>query len=180
MTAMQGSDSGWMMNFKQDIKDLRRPSQGYNSDKFTITGLLQHDKDFSIFNYLVRKAKLECILDSYVTDCTILIPSDTFLRKKYPEQFFVSINYLAAKDIVLSQILNKSVTLQMLMSSDSLRLPTKHRSGRYLSINSNYCPTTNIITINNFAKIIEGNIMLNNGIVHITDNLLFPLDCSND
>ena len=71
---MQGSDSGWMMNFKQDIKDLRRPSQGYNSDKFTITGLLQHDKDFSIFNYLVRKAKLECILDSYVTDCTILIP----------------------------------------------------------------------------------------------------------
>ena len=51
----------------------------------------------------------------------------------------------------------------MLMSSDSLRLPTKHRSGRYLSINSNYCPTTNIITINNciveFMKWETSNIM---------------------
>ena len=28
MTAMQGSDPSWMLNFTKEIKDLRKPSKG--------------------------------------------------------------------------------------------------------------------------------------------------------
>ena len=57
MTAMQGSDPGWMLTFTKEIKDLRKPNAGLNADRFTIAGLLQHNKDFSLFNYWLGEQK---------------------------------------------------------------------------------------------------------------------------
>jgi len=180
MTAMQGSDPGWMMNFTKEIKDLRKPRTGLDTNKFTISGLIEHNPDCTIFNYLVRKAKLECILNNDVTNLTVFIPSDNAIKQKYPEWYFVNTGYLAAKDIVLSQLLNRKVTLEMMMSSEGLVLPTHHRTGPYKSIYTSYIPQTHRIIVNNMGNILEGNIMVNNGIIHIVDNFLFAPNCSNN
>tara|TARA_A100001011_G_scaffold154103_1_gene162544 strand:+ start:372 stop:914 length:543 start_codon:yes stop_codon:yes gene_type:complete len=180
MTSMYGSDPGWMLTFTKEIKDLRKPNPGLQSDEYTIAGLLQHNPDFSLFNFIVKRAKLEYILNSYDTNLTLLVPSDTYLKALYPEWFFVSMDYLAAKDFVQSHLLNRKVTLEMLMSSEGMRLPTHHRTGRFKSIYCSYTPRINKININNNARIIEGNIMLNNGIIHVIDNFVFPPDCSNN
>ena len=180
MTAMQGSDPGWMLNFTKEIKDLRKPNTGLNTSKYTIAGMLQHNPDCTIFNYLIRKAKLECILNDDMTNLTLFVPSDEAIKQQYPEWYFVNTGYLAAKDIVLSQLLNRKVTLEMLMSSQGLTLPTHHRTGPLKSIFTSYIPETHNIVVNNMAIILEGNIMVNNGIVHVVNNFLFPPDCANN
>ena len=180
MTSMQGSDPSWMLNFTKEVKDLRKPNSGLNTDRFTLSGLLQHNPDFTIFNYLVRRAKLEHILNDYVTNLTLFVPSDTFLKNLYPEWFFVSTDYLAAKDFVLAHLVNRKVTLEMLMSSEGMQIQTHHRTGRFKSFYTSYVPGPHEIRLNNNAKIIEGNIMLNNGIIHVIDNFIFPPDCSNN
>ena len=177
---MQGSDPGWMLTFTKEIKDLRKPNAGLNADRFTIAGLLQHNKDFSLFNYLVRRAKMEDILNDYSSNFTLFVPSDEYLSKLYPEWFFVSTDYMAAKDFVLAHMVNRKVTLEMLMSSEGLRLPTHHRTGRFSSFYSSYIPKLKEIILNNNAKVEEGNIMVNNGIVHVISNFIFPPDCSNN
>jgi len=119
-----------------------------------------------------------------LNDCssnfTLFVPSDKYLSKLYPEWFFVSTDYMAARDFVLAHMVNRKVTLEMLMSSEGLRLPTHHRTGRFNSFSCSYIPQSQEIIINSNAKVIEGNIMLNNGIVHVIDNFIFPPDCSNN
>lgn len=180
MTAMQGSDPGWMLTFTKEVKDLRKPNAGLKTTEFTLSGLLQHSPDFTLFNYLVRRAKLENILNDFMTNATLFVPSDIYLKALYPDWFFVSTDYLAAKDFVLSHLLNRKVTLEMLMSSDGMRVQTHHRTGRFKSFYTSYVPKTHELRLNNNAKIIEGNIMVNNGIVHVIDNFIFPPDCSNN
>jgi len=180
MTAMQGSDPGWMLTFTKEVKDLRKPNPGLRTSEFTLSGLLQHNPDFTLFNYLVRRAKLEYILNDFNTNLTLFVPSDTYLKSLYPEWFFVSTDYLAAKDFVLSHLLNRKITLEMLMSSEGMQLQTHHRTGRFKSFYLSYVPKTHEILLNNNAKIIEGNIMVDNGIIHVIDNFIFPPDCSNN
>ena len=50
MTAMQGSDPGWMLTFTKEVKDLRKPNPGLKTNEFTLSGLLQHNPDFTLFN----------------------------------------------------------------------------------------------------------------------------------
>ena len=180
MTAMQGSDPSWMLNFTKEIQDLRKPSKGLETSEFTLAGLLQNNSNWTLFNYLVRRAKLENILNDLSSNYTLFVPSDLYLRSRYQETFFVNTDYLAAKDFVLSHIVNRKFTLEMLMSSEGMQIQTHHRTGRFKSFYCTYIPNTHEIQINNNAKIIEGNIMVNNGIVHVIDNFIFPCDCSNN
>jgi uncharacterized surface protein with fasciclin (FAS1) repeats len=180
MTAMHGSDPGWMLTFTKEVKDLRKPNPGLKTNEFTLSGLLQHNPDFTLFNYLVRRAKLENILNDFSTNLTLFVPSDAYLKSLYPDWFFVSTDYLAAKDFVLSHLLNRKITLEMLMSSEGMLVQTHHRTGRFKSFYTSYVPKTHEIRLNNNAKIIEGNIMVNNGIIHVIDNFIFPPDCSNN
>ena len=80
---MQSSDPGWMLNYTKEIQDLRKPNTGLVTNQYTLSGLLQHNADFSLFNFLVRKAKLECILNDYMTNLTLFVPSDSYLKKLY-------------------------------------------------------------------------------------------------
>jgi len=180
MTAMQGSDPGWMLTFTKEVKDLRKPNPGLKTAEFTLSGLLQHNPDFTLFNYMVRRAKLESILNDFTTNATLFVPSDVYLKSLYPDWFFVSTDYLAAKDFVLSHLLNRKITLEMLMSSEGMLIQTQHRTGRFKSFYTSYVPKTHELLLNNNAKIIEGNIMVNNGIIHVIDNFIFPPDCSNN
>ena len=178
MTSIYGTDPSWILNYRKTIPTLQRPNRGLDTNKFTISGLLQNNEDFSIFNFLVRRAKLECIFDQYVTDLTVFVPSDSSLRQIYDDSLWVSIDYLAAKNIVLAHILERKVTKEMLMSSEGLRHTTKHHVGPYCSFISSYNPQNQNIVLNSNAKVVDSNMMINNGIIHTLDNLIFSPDCS--
>ena len=175
MTAMQGSDSGWMLNFTKEIKDLNSPNLGYFSNKYTILGYIQNNTDCSIFDFIVRRAKMEAILDNLNENITIFIPSNKYLLSRYSEQNLLNIDYLIAKNIVFAHIVEKKITLEMLMNSRSHLLNTKHRVGIYKSLYTKYCTKNNIININD-SQILEGNIMVQNGLIHILNNFTFTLD----
>ena len=140
MTSMHGTDPSWMLNFTKEIQDLRKPQTGLVTNRYTLAGLLQHDPEFSLFNFIVRKAKLECILNDYSANLTLMVPSDRYLKSRYPDWFFVSMDYLGAKEIVYAHLLNRKVTLEMLMSSEGQRLSTYQRHGRFNSFYTSYNP----------------------------------------
>lgn len=180
MTSMHGTDPNWMLTHTYDIKDLRKINLGLDTNQYTLSGLIQNTTTFSLFNFLLRKAKLEYILDDLSTNFTLFIPCDDSLKQKYPEWFFVSIDYLAAKEIILSHIVNRRVTSEMLSSSDGMQLSTNMRTGRFGSFYCGYDHQSKNIIINNRTKIIDINIMLNNGIIHVIDDFIFAPDCSNN
>ena len=179
MTSMQGSDSGWLLNFTKEVKDLNRPNLGYISNKYTIMGLIENNSDFTIFNFIVRKARYEMILDNLSENITLFVPSDKQLLEKYPLWFFESMDYLSAKEMVMSHIIERKITLEMLMNSNAQRFVTKHRTGRFKTLYTSYTKDYHMVTINE-SKIIEGNMMLQNGIIHVTDDFVFRPDCSNN
>jgi len=171
MVSMQGTDPSWMLTFTKDIKDLNRPNLGYQTDKFTIMGLIQNNEDFSLFNYVVRKAKYEKILDNLNENMTVFIPSNCHIKNKYPEEFFINLDYLNAKKIVMAHIVNKKITMEMITNSDIQSLITRHRSGIYKYLYTMLDLDKNIYI--NDTIIVEGNMLLQNGIVHVIDNFVF-------
>lgn len=151
-----------------DIPDYRKPLTQFNTRAGSIMGLLQHNKDFSKFKFLVELANMEGILDDPQANCTVFVPSDVYLKDKYSDSLFVNMDRGTAKKIVQYSIIDRRIGYELLSASPAIYYFTRLKATPKL-----LCETVNGQTkLNGCAVIVKPNVPLNNGLIHVVDNLL--------
>jgi len=158
---------------KEDLRYI--PSKPYVYDKNSVAGFLQQ-KDFSIFAYLFRIAKMDILADQKQFTSTLFVCPDELLRKQFGgDEFFMNLDRNSIVKLLNIHILTRSFNEMSLRS-------------RQLSIVNTRNPVTKLTLINNGreqpleidapknkgCRIVSNQIQTNNGMVYVIDQLLIP------
>ena len=134
---------------------------------------LQQDSRFSMFKQIVDKAGYASFLNTYGT-YTLFAPDNDGVKAYLAASGKSSIDNIdasTAKDLVSISIITDTIGSQ-LFSDGKLRTPTT--SGQYLITGAVHVGDVTNIVINKQANLIQGNIRVGNGIIHVIDNMLIP------
>ena len=134
--------------------------------------LVQH-KEFRLFKYLVEIAQLENIFNDVQLNITVFIPEDKNLLKFYPENMILNMEKYQALKIVNYNSLPTKINIKEISSSKSMKLNTKIR-GHLIYTNAENGIISLIGEFNNSVKILKGDIIVNNALIHITNTILLP------
>jgi uncharacterized surface protein with fasciclin (FAS1) repeats len=138
---------------------------------YTLMGVIGNNSDFSIFAGIVEKARYSGKLSDQQADFTIFVPSDTELRMKYSKIFLENIDYGLARQILAFSMMNRKIDKYLLQSSPVSIFPTLDRS------NSMHINTVSCVThLPNNTTVIHFNHPAKNGIIHVIDNFLIPVE----
>jgi len=140
--------------------------------KGSIMYLINTHPDFNYFSYIIRLAELDIILDNIQADFTLFVPSDTEIKMKYKyDDFLLTMDQSTAKSIVLSSLLDYRIPSEILQNSPASYFNTKYPPNRLFvtNINAN-------TRINNFMNVIHFDIICTNGIIHVVNKLMNPLE----
>lgn len=173
MVSQQGYNELNDLKFTYNIKDLNKPNTVQKTNPNTILGLLEDNKDFSIFYNLIVLAKLEYKFADNKSRYTLLIPSDEYLKKLYNMNLFINMDNYTARELILYHTLNRQITYDMFVSSNAMYLDTMIDKSLNSTILSEKCPDNGIV-LNNRARIVVGNIIRSNGIIHVLSDMLIP------
>jgi len=136
--------------------------------------LVQNSKQFSIYKFLVSKADLEYDFNGIQFDSTVFVPSDTSLAKLWDMNVFMNMEKHQAMRMIKYNALSRKVKMRELTSSESMKLDTKIR-GHLIYTNSDGKGLTMIGEKNGGpVNVVNGDIIVNNALVHLTDNFLLP------
>lgn len=150
-----------------DIPDLR----GNVKQEFyptSLMGIIDTHQDFTKFKYMVQLAKLEYILNDPQADFTLFVPSDTAL-KDIEEGIFINMDIAVARHIVKSSMMDRKIPSEILKDVPVAYFITKDSPNKLLI--SNISDKT---YINTDINIIDFDMEASNGIIHVTDKLIFP------
>jgi len=158
------------MNFTHmfNMTDFRGPYPKREPCKDTLLGKITNNPDFTKFNFMVRRAGLEEFLNSPQANFTIFIPSDKALQFINAD-IFTNMDILTARKIVKTSMLYEKIPAKILEDSPAAYYYTTDTVNRLFITNIN-----GVTYINNNIKIIEKDIILNNGLIHVIDNLIIP------
>ena len=158
------------MNFTHmfDFTDLRGPYPKREPCKNSLLGIITNNPDFKKFNFMVRRAGLEEFLNSPQANFTIFVPSDKALDF-ISEDLFTNMDILTARRIVKTSMLYERIPAKILEDSPAAYYYTTDTTNRLFITN-----LSGITYINNNIKLIEKDILLDNGIIHVIDNLIIP------
>jgi len=138
-----------------------------------IYSYLQQDSQFSMFKQIVDKAGYASFLNTYGT-YTLFLPNNDGVSAylKATNQASVdNIDAATAKQLVGITLIADTIGTQF-FTDGKLRSPST--LGQYLitgAINVNGVTTT---IINKQANLVQGNIRVGNGLIHVIDNMLVP------
>lgn len=154
-----------------DFTDIRGqyPTKTYNSG--SIMSFVNNNIDMTFFRYLIKLAGLDTFLDDPQANLTIFIPSDVILRSKgINETNILNIQRDLARTIVNSSIMTRQISRLLLQNSPASYFNTIDGVNRMFitNIDDNVC-------INDYIYVIGFDIECNNGIIHIVDTLISPL-----
>ena len=135
--------------------------------------LVQNKKEFRLFKYLVEIAQLENIFNDVQLNITVFIPEDKNLLKFYPENMILNMEKYQALKIINYNSLPRKIDIKEISSSKSMKLNTKIR-GHLIYTNAENGIINLIGEFNNSVKILKGDIIVNNALIHITDKILLP------
>lgn len=155
-----------------DIPDLRAHTSLHSDKQYcpnSIMDIINTNPDFTKFYYMVKLAKLERVLNDKQANCSLFVPSDKAIAK-LGESIFINMDSATARHIVNSSILDKRITSELLEDSKTSYFITKDPINK-LFISNIY----DNIYINNDIKVIQKDILLSNGIIHVIDGLIKPL-----
>lgn len=134
---------------------------------------LQQDSRFSMFKEVVDKAGYASFLNTYGT-YTLFLPDNDGVQAYLKAAGKTSINDIdaaTAKDLVSISLIADTLGTQY-FTDGKLRTPTTF--GQYLITGAVNNGTSTKIVINKQANLVQGNIHVGNGIIHIIDNMLSP------
>ena len=133
--------------------------------------LIENHPDFSRFYYIIKLAVMDNILDNLQADFTLFIPSDTELKyRNIQEDFYVNMDQGTARHIVLSSLLDARIPSEILKDSPATYFITKDPPNRLFITNIN-----EKTRINNLFNVIHYDIVCNNGIIHVVDGMINPI-----
>ncbi len=136
--------------------------------------LVQNTQHFSIYKFLVNKADLEYDFNGVEFDSTVFIPSDKSLAKLWNKNMFQNMEKHQAMRMIKYNSLPRQIRMKELTSSESMKLDTRIR-GHLIYTNSDGKGLTMIGEKNGGpVNVVNGDIIVNNALVHLTDNFLLP------
>jgi hypothetical protein len=147
--------------------DRRIGFNTYISNKSSITGIINNSTQFTKFKHILHISAMSGLFDHEQTDATIFVPSD-----KYLEDVNVSnIDISSARHIVRSSTLNRKIPSDVLKHSPFSYYETKHPQNRMHV--RNYEGST---ILNGYIKVLDFDIVADNGLIHVTDSLVDPIE----
>ena len=134
----------------------------------SLMGAINSHPDFTKFNYLVKLARLENVLDNSQANFTLFIPSDNALQG-INENIFSNMDDATARHIVKSSMLDYRYPSEIIENSPAIYYNTKDHPNRLFV--SNISGRT---YINNDINVIHKDMITSNGIIHVIDKLIQP------
>ena len=166
MTACGPNSQSYNFTFAYDFNDIRGslPKRCYN--KNSIMSIISTHPDFTKFKYIIKLAKYDTILDDPQANFTLFIPSDSEITK-----FDVTpLDVGDARNIVRASMLNSRLPSEVLTDSPMNYYDTLSRQNRLLITNIN-----SVTRLNNTISVLLFDILATNGMIHVTNNMLTPL-----
>jgi transforming growth factor-beta-induced protein len=153
-----------------DMPDLN----GYIKPSITPNSLLDIISDkkngFTFYGFLLEKSGLRELFNQLSFNYTVFIPNDITIKIKNLDDIFLNADMSYSRSIILSTMLDNKITTDLLMISEMIQLMTKSPPN-----NLNISYMNDIITINDIATVTQSNIEANNGLIHVIDNVIFPI-----
>jgi uncharacterized surface protein with fasciclin (FAS1) repeats len=100
MTANHGYNQGYDLRHEYSFRDWMGPRPEADAKPNTLYFILKHNKDFSRFLYMVERAEMGGMFDSFESDFTLFVPSNAYLEGKYSEEYFTNMDRYTAIQIV--------------------------------------------------------------------------------
>ena len=148
-----------------EFVDLRGSAPQKKYDPNSIMGVINNTRYFSKFKYIIEKAMMNDILGSQQANFTLFIPTDLGLGDKN----LADIDVGSARQIVKSSMLDRKITSELLEDSPASFFMTNDPYNRIFVRNIG-----GVTYINDDIKIIQKDIIIGNGIIHVIDKLLRP------
>ena len=139
----------------------------------TISGFIHsRSGEYQLFGWMIKLVDMELKMGHEQFDQTLFLVNDANLRAQFgnDDSFFINMDKHQAIHIVGAHLLNKKIHKKTLESQRLTKLFTKNQQTELMFLN-NYGD----ITINNMARLVEADIKLQNGVIHIIDRLLLPV-----
>lgn len=146
--------------------------------KNSLYWFLFNNGEFSKFLRIVDRAKMIGQLNKIQADFTLFVPRDQDL-KHIPEAFFEFMDDGLAKQIFNASCMNRRISGNLLVSSPVSYYATLNSEMRmYVTNIFSVSPRDNgegITTeINKCARVLKYDVLLDNGLIHIIDNIIVP------
>ena len=154
-----------MFKFNDINGNLPRKCYSKNS----IMDIINYHPDFTKFTYIVKLANMDQILNNIQANFTLFVPSDSSI-KNLPNDIFINMDQGEARTIVQSLLLDYRIPSELLKDSPVAYFNTLSPQNRLFVTNIN--GNTNL---NNKTNVIFFDIIAKNGIIHVIDKLIQPL-----
>ena len=152
-----------------DIPDLRGPLPKRTFRDGTLSCVIENHPDFSMFRYILNTAQLENIYDDLQANITLFVPSDQQLHAKGIN--VINLDIGTARSIVHASSLNRRITRDILEDNPASYFLTRNPNIRLFKTNIN-----DRTYINNNVNIIHKDMICTNGIIHVIDSIIFPIE----
>jgi uncharacterized surface protein with fasciclin (FAS1) repeats len=179
MTSVFYNDPIWDFRIAYEIKDLEKtPINEFIPNPQSISGEIFNNENFSIFKFLLKKSQLIKDYSDPQSNYTLFATPDNLIRQNYNSNFnentFVNMDKYTARMVILYNTLPGKLPFEALASSPIAYLTTK-TNGTNFDEKLFFKIYDGVPTLNNISNIIEGNAAIcNNGVIHITDKIVFP------
>jgi len=135
--------------------------------------LVQNKEEFRLYKFLVEMAQLPQRYNDVQLDNTVFIPTDKSLLQVYDENMILNMEQHQAIKMLKYNSLNRKISMKELRSSESMKLKTRIR-GQVVYTNSEHGTIRLIGDVGAPVRIMRGDIIVNNALIHITDTFLLP------
>ena len=166
MVSLYPDKSSLNISYLWNKHDLRQNSPcPFLIDKESIAGKIFSNKNLSNFASILNKSGLITRYTSKQANCTLFAS----INRSTPNSSLMTIGDCV--EIIRLCTLNRKIDSDLLTQSPCSKFNTRNNDHNLLIINVN-----GKTTINNVSNIINFDIKCNNGLIHIVDNILIPLD----
>lgn len=152
-----------------NMNDLRGPLPQKIENPGSLSYIISNTREFSKFRYILRLSKLDGIYNDLEANFTLFVPTDLSLSN-IPDTFLTNMDLLTARQIVRASTLNRRITSDILSDSPCAYFNTRDEKSRLFITNMN-----GQTSINNNINVINSDIQAFNGIIHVTDGLIWPI-----
>ena len=152
-----------------DFNDINGNLPVKTYSKNSIMDIIYHHPDFTKFCYIIKLANMDSILDNIQSNFTLFIPSDTSI-KYLSNDIFTNMDQGDAKNIIKSSLLDYRIPKELIVDSPAAYFNTLSSQNRLFVTNIN-----KNTKLNNTLNIIHFDIICSNGILHVVDKLIKPL-----
>ena len=173
MVSIHGYDQGYVYESMGSRPDLFGVVKRFApTNPTSIASGIFKGRDTQIFKFILHQSGLIDLLDDPLANLTVFVPVDSAIERKWDEQVINNLDRYTARNIVLYSCFDGYLDMRALRSDLEQYINTRIPGQRLHVINYNET------VLDRKATVIRGDVRFGNGIVHVVDDILVPLNVS--